>query len=72
MLSKKDYKAIAEIVKRCSGPDKHWGYTTTHTADMVCDLADYFAQDNPQFDWARFLEACGLEPRVSKRKSMWG
>ena len=60
MLSKKDHKAIAEIVERCSGPDAHWDYTTTYTADMVCDLADYFAQDNPQFDRERFLAACGL------------
>lgn len=27
---------------------------------LVNDLADYFTQDNPQFDRERFLTTCGL------------
>ncbi len=59
MLSRKHYKAIAEIVKKnTTKVDKIILYVKR--ADMVCDLADYFAADNPRFDRARFLEACGL------------
>ncbi len=59
MFTRTHYKAIAEIVR--------------HTATSVCkfenlfhtplanELADYFAADNPRFDRARFLTACGVE-----------
>lgn len=60
MFTRQHYKAIAEIVKLCSGPDIHHGYQTTHTADLVDGLADYFAQDNPRFDRAKFRAACGI------------
>lgn len=54
MLSRKDYKAIAEIMKTESR-----GYETI--PDRISEkLADYFAQDNPRFDRDRFLAACGL------------
>ena len=59
MLSIKDYKAIAEIVKKNTVMT---GVVMVRVkrVDMVCDLADYFAADNPLFDRSRFLEACGL------------
>lgn len=60
MLHRKDYKAVAAIVNRCSGPDSHYSYQTTHTDDLCKDLADYFATDNPRFDRERFLTACGI------------
>jgi hypothetical protein len=46
VLSRKHYKAIAEIVEVCSGHEVNRSYQTTHTADLVQGLADYFAQDN--------------------------
>ena len=59
MLSKKHYKAIAEIV----------GSLTVHRFDyprdpilyrgeLVQHLAAYFFEDNPRFDRERFITAC--------------
>lgn len=62
MLTRKDYKAIAEIIERCSGPDSHHNCRTTHTADLVKDLATYFAYNNPNFKENLFVQACGIEP----------
>ena len=55
MLTRKDYKAIAEIVKRQVEDES--GDIAILTA---YDLADYFAQENPRFARGVFLEACGL------------
>ncbi len=62
MFTRKHYKAIAAIVKLCSGPDAHYGHQTTHTGDLVAGLATLFAADNSLFDRERFLTACGVEP----------
>ena len=59
MMSKKHYVAIAACVAHTStapntrrlGPVESLAYR----------LADYFASENPNFDRARFLKACGLE-----------
>ncbi len=54
-----DHKAIAEIVRRAKGD----AFGIEVPAVMKCvavNMADYFTQDNPQFDRGRFLEACGL------------
>ena len=54
MITKKDYKAIAEIIEE-------------HLRNKeVClpfanELADYFEKDNEKFDKDRFLKACGVE-----------
>lgn len=57
MVSKKDFKAVAEIIKK----NNCWReeYYTEKTA---IDFADYFATQNPQFDRERFLQACGISP----------
>ena len=55
MMTRKHFEAQAAIVKK-------------HTAtagldfcyDMACDLANYFEQENPNFDRLRFFEACGF------------
>lgn len=59
MFTKQHYKAIAEIVKK-NTPTKAARYILDIRIDTAYDLADYFAQDNEQFDRAEFLEACGL------------
>jgi len=51
-MRKKHYEAIASIVKL--------NFDGTQPV-LARDLADYFEQDNPKFDRARFLEACGVE-----------
>jgi len=62
MLTKKHYEAIARIAKQWMDDAEQYD---RESVDMVCwqacNLADYFAKDNPRFDRARFLKACGLE-----------
>lgn len=53
-LSRKHYKAIADIMNR---------YSLLHPVeftidDCIADLATYFKQDNPRFDKQRFYDAC--------------
>lgn len=66
MLTRKDFKAVAEIIKGSLPQDK------TSQNDYLCgkrdalwwaadDLADYFATQNPRFDRDRFMRACGLD-----------
>jgi hypothetical protein len=45
MLSKKDYVAIAEIIKN-SKTEK----------EMITGLMGYFSEDNPRFDPIRFMK----------------
>jgi len=60
MLSRKHYCAIARIMAddyplaENNTPADVWQRAVNH-------LAEYFTQDNPRFDRARFLKACGLE-----------
>ena len=63
-LSKKNYEAVAAVLagSKRTGPELDgWdlGYEA-HRINIADDLADYFAADNPRFDRARFLKACGL------------
>jgi hypothetical protein len=65
MLTKKDFKAVAEIIER----RKKLNHGTRRTPnflyadDLAEDLADYFATQNPRFDRERFLITCGLEDK---------
>jgi hypothetical protein len=64
MLTRKHYKAIAEIVETTTEKHKTEGFGSLLCNEVrnsiTIELADYFAADNPQFDRDRFLEACGL------------
>lgn len=67
MLSKKYYKAIAELFnsRKVVLWDKE-SIDTFHArelqwASFAIALADLFADDNPNFDRIRFLKACGIE-----------
>lgn len=55
MFSKKDYNAIAAMIRLRFGPcGDDW------TVRMfISNLEDYLAVDNPRFDRQRFREACG-------------
>lgn len=66
MFTKQHYVAIASIIKanktKITSEDIAQcitGLPCLHP-DMIGDLADYFAKDNPQFDRQKFLGACGL------------
>lgn len=65
-FTKQHYERVAKIARR------HTILTqTTHgqrsagdlmiPCDFIDDLADMFAADNPRFDRARFLLACGMD-----------
>lgn len=57
--SKKDYVAIARILAATSMNANTGGEYDT-LAQVAVQLADYFAEDNPLFDRARFLKAAGV------------
>lgn len=63
MLTKKDFKAIAEIIAKQfvddSGNNESW-IIKRHIRKTAQQLADYFAIQNPRFDRRKFLDACGL------------
>lgn len=48
MTSKKDYVAIAKIIR----------YSLTK-AELILKLTKYFKDDNPKFNGDKFIEACG-------------
>jgi len=54
-MSRKDYIAIARILKKC----KH-GISTASQAKLADELCELFLTDNERFDSEKFLEACGL------------
>lgn len=62
-MTKKDYKAIAEVFRQkvSSSSDD---YYTNQSVGMLQDVAEglciVFKQDNPSFDKQRFLDACGF------------
>jgi hypothetical protein len=55
-MTKKHFEAIARIVDFRRSMDAP---TDGAFFNLVSDLADYFKSENPRFDRARFLEACG-------------
>ncbi len=74
MLTKKYYEMIAKVIRADAAHARDDGTLETNYKDMpawmrgaydqwntlVLNLADAFADDNPKFDRARFLKACGV------------
>lgn len=75
-MTKKDFEATAAIIKnrravyqtvsvRSRPRNDHavgFDYGALNALEVVAlDMADMFAADNPRFDRARFLAACGIE-----------
>lgn len=60
-MTRKDYQLIAAVFQKANetltgtGTDRE-----TIIATIADDIADVLATDNPRFDRARFLKACGL------------
>lgn len=66
-MTKKHFEAIAAIILD-ERPATLWGMTDDYSdgnrdgiKTIAERLADYFATENPQFNRARFLAACGVE-----------
>jgi len=66
MVSKKDFKAVAEIISEYTGQNAayfngiHRREVTQTVRHVTNKLADYFAAQNPRFNRERFMKACGL------------
>jgi hypothetical protein len=52
MMTRKDFKRIADNIKTLSNPDARF--------DAAKAMADVCAISNPRFDRNRFLKACGV------------
>lgn len=58
-MTRKDYEAIAERLARLA--DKYqYDEGRNILAEVVQDLAEEFAEENPRFDFDKFVTACGL------------
>ena len=67
-MTKKDYVAIAAAIKAAINTANGFNIhlRPVQVASLYAGkLADVFASDNPSFDRARFLEACGITERMS-------
>ena len=61
-MTRKDYVRFAAMLKSENVMSVRHDWTRTHTIDSVIEsTADIFAADNPNFNRARFLKACGVE-----------
>lgn len=58
-LTRKHFQRIAGILRR---ETYHVVIRTDAVKQIAEQLADYFAEENPNFDRKRFLEACGVNP----------
>lgn len=59
-MTRKDYEAIAERLARLA--DKYqYDEGKNIIAEVVEDLAEVFAEENPRFDSTIFLWACGQQ-----------
>lgn len=57
-MTRKDYVMIAEVFAYFS---RICDIEETIGADIARDLGTVFQEDNPRFDRARFLDACGVK-----------
>jgi len=63
-MTRKDYVAIAAAIKdrvtiaqHIQGAAQRIG----HYTELAREIAEVMARDNPRFDRARFLKACGVQ-----------
>jgi hypothetical protein len=65
-MSRKDYEKVAAILREendFAGDGRDLASRTARAvvATVTVKMADMFAEDNPRFNRAKFLEACGDE-----------
>jgi hypothetical protein len=68
-VSKKDYIALAKLVTSYRDQLMHptapkW-IDERFVRDFVSPMAHHLKRDNPDFDYARFLTACGVRAEVA-------
>lgn len=61
MMTRKDYRAIADILKneRSTFEEGDDGYALLII--LANQISHYMAQDNPRFNRSKFLTACGVK-----------
>lgn len=61
-MTRKDFEAIANIATnaRLDAVNRNSTDGIEAVYGMALDMSDYFATDNPRFDRAKFLAACGF------------
>lgn len=64
-MTRKHFEALAKLIanaeRKLMRGDLIHDAAVTQTLDIIAtDLADFCAAQNPRFDRARFLSACGL------------
>ena len=57
-LTRKDYVATAAILKNFND---HYAISDGDFITLVYDFVDMFAEDNPNFNENKFVNACGLD-----------
>ena len=60
-MSKKNYIAIAEIMRKHVEDCEHSPAELVRVELIASSLAGYFASENSRFDRKVFLSACGIE-----------
>jgi hypothetical protein len=59
-MTRKDYIAIAAVIKNRVDACGAYIEAELATHEVAKDLAELLSKDNPQFNRAKFLEACGV------------
>lgn len=59
-MSRKDYVSIAEAILRTKAENREVLGSASILRVTANRIADVFAADNPRFDKARFMAACGF------------
>ncbi len=61
-MTKKDYVRIADAVwlAKPTEAEHEQGTATSGWAKVIGELADALGAENPKFDRAKFISACGL------------
>lgn len=65
-MTKKDYELIAEVFGYHR--KQYGGRTDSVTVELVNDLADALAKQNPKFNRNKFLASCGLSNENNGQK----
>jgi hypothetical protein len=61
MMTRKDYKAIADVLNEQQKDFSEHDDGRMLLAIIASRLSQYMAQDNPRFDRSKFLTACGVK-----------
>ena len=60
-MTRKDYEAIAAAIKEVVDSNRWFKGNLGGIQATAKAMADVMAADNPRFDRARFLKACGVQ-----------